>query len=392
MSSSMESLPETLATTDLTGKARAKARSEAWKIKQNERFMAEMDAERERRFFPHLDAEGRAQLYAQYAEIEERAHLEREREAAREHHETVIEPTVDVDNTDFQTLTLPSTTVPLTVAVQDIYTSLRQRVGPSISSWCPPETLFRFSHAQFLYYVDPTTYHSLSDVRDYENFEGIVRAIQLNAYYVDDDIEIVPLIDHLNPRCITLESVDRFRHMPAYFYRYVFPEILQYDLGFMRTMQPQPNGYPALCGTNSDRFHNDPVLPYDYGLLQLHNDGRLVAKCLKYYRPSDTGMFRPRDLLTSLLPRAPYLALLNQLPIRELARRDRSLISTAVYPKSLTLTFPLYPRVLASGGYIPLLTPSEEEREELVAMVLSGNLPSGSDSAWDDIDEDGYSD
>lgn len=392
MSSPEELLPEMSAPTALTGKARARARAETWKTKQNERFMAEMDAERERRFFPHLDDQGRAELYAKYAEIEERARLEREREATRESHDAVVEPTVDVDNTDFQSISLPAITVPLTVAVQDTYIALRQRAGPSISSWCPPEVLYRFSHAQFLFFVDPISYHSLSTVCDYSNFEGIIRAIQLNAHYYDDDLEIIPIIEHLNPRCITLESVDRFRHLSSSFHTDVFPEILQYDLAFMRTMSPKPNGYQADYYSYDNYEGLSSVLPSDYGLTQLHEDGRLVAKCLKYFRSSDTGMFRPRDLLTSLLPKAPYLALLNQLPIRELARRITSMIITAVYPESFRWTFPLEIRVIGCDGYIPLLTPSDKQREELVVMVMSGNLPSGSDSAWDGLSEDGYSD
>lgn len=391
MNSPEESFLETSQQPTLTGKARAKARAEAWKIKQNERFMAEMDAERERRLFPYLDDQGRAELYARYAEIELRAKEEREREATREHHEVVVEPTVDVENTEFQSISLPATTVPLTIAVQDTYTSLRQRVGPSLSSWCPPEVLFRFSHAQFLFYTDPCAYHSLSTVCDYRNFEGIVRTIQLNAHYVDNNIEIIPIIDHLNPRCITLESVDRYRHLSAEFYTDVFPAILQYDLNFLRTMRPQPNGYAAPYYSFNDFECNDSVLPVGYDLKQLHQDGRLVAKCLSYYQSSDSGMFRPRNVMTPLLPPAPYLALLNQLPIRELARRITQLVITAVFPESFKMDFPLHVRVIGSDGYIPLLDPSDSQRDELAMMVLSGDLPSGSHSAWDGFSEDDYS-
>lgn len=389
MSQSLESLPEMSEPMSLTGKARAKARAETWKMKQNARTMAEVEAERERRFFPYLDEQGRADLEARFQEIEAKARLELEREATRESHETFVEPTLDLEKTDFQTISLPATTVPLTVAVQDIYTSVRQRVGPSLSDWCPPEVLYRLSHAQFLFYADPFTYHSLSTACDYENFEGIVRCIQLNAHYVNDDFEIIPVIDNLNPRCITLDSVDRFRRMSSDFYRFCFPAILEYDLSFLRTMRPTANGCAAPYHTY-DEFgsDNNPVLPYDYDLTQLHQDGRMIARCLKYYRASDTGMYRPRNVLTPLLPEAPYLALLNQLPIRELARRVRSNIPYAVFPEQSDWVFPLEPRVVGSDGYIPLLDPTLDQRDELTAMVSTGDLPSGSHSAWDEFSEE----
>lgn len=390
MDSNDELLPVAPATSSdpppLVGRARAHARAEAWKQKQRDKVDAERAEFISKRSFDWDISVEEEQAFQQRLEDLRKARLE---EDIRNSHDKKVEPTIEPDVEDFQSLELPAVTVPLAISIQDTFNCFRQRVGPSLDDWCPIESLYRFSSAQFLFFVDPKKYHFLNPVTEFENFDCIIRAIQLNTHFYNDDFEIVPVIKHLNPRCITLESIDYFRSLPIPEVEDLLPSLIDFDLNLLRATNRDGKGKPLPRFDVRDVVPRRRIFdPADYGIDELMADAHGVRKLLKFYLPSDTDFYRPKKLFEPLLPKAPYLAILNQLPIRELARRNVEGIITFAYPSNCRLTFPLEIRIIGNEGYIYLMRPSIEDSEVLTAMVRFGDLPSGVESAWDDFDSD----
>lgn len=299
---SNESLHENQIPTPLTGKARAAARSQAWKEKQNARTMAEIEATRKYRLFPGLNDEEIDNVMRLYAEIKDRELAEQEE--FRRSQEELVKPTV-ADRDEYQQTDLPTNTIPLDTAVEEVHSLMKSRIGPEIQELCPLESLYRFSSCQLLNYVQPNKYKNLSQiVHTFQNFDVILKCVQLNAPFVSDEFSVFPEHDDFHLRSSTLKSIDFFR----------------------KFVDVYPDSCTAVVADSCRLLfsYSKPLgafMPPDYTLESLALDARRVQCLLKYVRASDSGLLQPKYLGDSLLPPAPYLALINQLPVDNLCHK-----------------------------------------------------------------------
>lgn len=370
-----ELLPDDCQPPPLTGKARAKARSENWKCAQNAKFIAKLDEGRNRRLFPGLSDEEIAEVERLYAEIKERELLDQER--LRQSQDELVQPTI-ADQGEYQHIELPTNTVPLDSAVDEIHSILTARVGPGIEEVCPISSFYRFSSCQLLYYVDPHKYQDLHYVvHSFQNFALVLKCIQLNSHYVSDEYSVHPKHDDYNIRSSTIKSADFFR-------KYV---------------DDHPDSFTAAVVDGNGllfrkKLPSGALLPPDYTLDCLALDAKRVQCLLRYVLPFDSEELQPRLLTDRLLPYAPYLAFMNQIPVDNLNRRVIRMCARFPY---FNRAFDPDLRVTCyyRGSEVNLLTISEDCARRMSTRNWLGNFLSSiryarRHSAYeDDFDERG---
>lgn len=354
---SNESLPENQDPPILTGKARALKRAESWKEKQNARTMSEIEATRKYRLFPGLSDEEIDNVMRLYAEIKDRELAEQEE--LRRSQEELIEPTV-ADLDEYQQIDLPTNTIPLESTVEEVHSVMKTRIGPEIQELCPLESLYRFSSCQLLHFVAPNQYKNLSQiVHTFQNFDIILRCVQLNAPFISDEFSIFPQHDDFLLRSSTLKSFDFFR----------------------KFVDVYPDSCTAVAVDNCRLLfsYSKPfgaMMPLDYTLESLALDARRVQCLLTYVQASDSELLQPRRLVDSLLPSAPYLAFINQLPVENLCHKV--VRKTSRFPNNPGKLIPASQvRCYFDGTGIDLLTLSEAHARRMSTKSwLRNSLPS----------------
>lgn len=364
--------------------ARAHKRACAFKQTQNQRFMAQLDAEREQRWQNHLvttmSPDNLAIYYRKLAELEQ---LSREEEADRERHDVEVKPLVhevlEVEDWSEAVEPIEFEPIPLlvTAMVVDVYDAVHDRLGETLNQVCSIASLYRFSHAQLNYVLDPEEYSWTEQVtKHYNNFNSIVRSIDAHRPFSCDAFSVFCGKPQLKARAASLLEVDVMRQYvndnPTSWTSNICHE---YDFLLLRRIPP-----------------GERIVPHNYGLNDLADDAKAVERLLKYIMPSDSSFVQPASISVPVLQPAPYIPILHQLPVRDIYRGAQRRVAAGRVPgcpPCEVVAVQSNIRIIGLDGYVPVLFPTDEQREQMKMMIVAGDLPSGSHSMWDsDPDDD----